>query len=419
MPQKPSDKSLAAAPQQSEAAESSQSSGGPRRFRDDPAGHIRAARTHWAAATWVQRARRALPFGFFVGGFLFDALTLGRLVTFANLLVVGLYAVGAAICLVILGRFSPALTPVIPPREDGGAEGQGLSEGALVDAPRPPNTESKWLRGVKFGLNFCLGSLFSALVILYFKSAGGWLTFLTVSLLFAGMVFNEFARLGESQRHLSWGIFCVSLVMLLNFVLPHLMGSISAWWFYISTAVAIGLVWALNRLAGNHFRMIRSALGAAGVLVLLFIMGWVPPVPLVLKHSLVGRDYKKVDGEYSCLVDQQTLLSRAGLSAPRVSWAEGEQVDMLTAIFAPRGIEVDMEHRWYQKVDGAWAQTDTIPFHIRGGRQKGWRMRSAKRNLAPGLWRVETALAGGTALGHQTFRVEIAGEERPARRENL
>lgn len=348
----------------------------------------------WALS---DRARRWLPFSFFVGGFLFDVLTLGRMVTMLNLAVVALYALGAGAFLVLLGRFSTSGAAL---SEESPSEARLRLEGA------PEPTRLKWLRWAGFAFNFCLGSLFSALVVLYFKSAGEWLTLLTVLLLFGAMVFNEFARLKDSQRHLSWAIYCVSLVMLFNFLVPHLVGSISAWWFYISTALALAAVYGLCVLAGHRFKMVRMATLAAGGLVALFALGLIPPVPLVLKNTLVGRDFKKVDKQYTCMVDTQGPMVRLGLAEPTVAWQPGERVDVLTAIFAPRSVEVDMEHRWFREVQGSWELTDTIPFHMRGGRQKGWRMHSAKRHVAPGRWKVETAVANGTGLGYKTFTIE-------------
>src|SRR5690554_389274 len=361
----------------------------------------------WALS---ERARRWLPFSFFVGGFLFDVLTLGRMVTMLNLAVVALYALWAGAFLVLLGRFSVSGAAL---SEESPSEARLRLEGA------PEPTRLKWLRWAGFAFNFCLGSLFSALVVLYFKSAGEWLTLLTVLLLFGAMVFNEFARLKDSQRHLSWAIYCVSLVMLFNFLVPHLIGSISAWWFYISTVIAVGAVYGLCWLAGHSFRMVRVATVASLGLVGLFVLGWIPPVPLVLKNTLVGRDYQKIEGQYTCMVDEQSFWVRIGLDEPTVAWKPGERVDVLTAIFAPKSVEVDMEHRWFHEVKGAWRRTDTVPFHMRGGREKGWRMHSAKRHLSAGRWKVETAVANGTALGYKTFIVEETHAPRRCARQIL
>ncbi len=328
----------------------------------------------WGVRGWVEKLRPWFPVAFFLAGFLFDVLTLGRVVKVINLVVVSFYAVGVGACLV-------------------------LRERPLGEA---------WHRRLSFAQNFCLGSLFSALVVVYFKSAGEWLTLLTVLGLFGAMVFNEIAEWTESQTHLLWAIYCVSVVMLLNFLVPHLVGSVSPWWFYISSAAGMAAVWGLSRLAGHGTRVVRAAGVAAVGLVALYAFGLVPPVPLVMKNTLVGRDFKRVDDEYTCMVDEQSLWTDLGLAAPVVIHRPGEPVAVLTAIFAPRDVEVNMEHRWYHEVDGDWQLTDTIGFHMRGGRKDGWRMWSHKRHVPPGRWRVETAVKDGPALGDETFRVAEA-----------
>ncbi|MFP4598378.1 MAG: DUF2914 domain-containing protein [Persicimonas sp.] len=331
----------------------------------------------FGVAERTEKLRRWFPFMFFVGGFLFDVLTLGRMVTTTDLIVVAGYAVGVAVCLVVRSR---------------------------------PLSETVHRR-LGFALHFCLGSLFSALVVVYFKSAGEWYTVLTVLALFGAMVWNEFAEWGESQLHLLWAIYGVSLVMLFNFIVPHLTKSISAWWFYLSSALGIALIYGLAALAKQPPRTLRAATAAAAAVVVLYLLGWVPPVPLVMKSSVVGTSFEKQDGEYTCEVDEQHWLVDAGIAEPTIQWRQGEAVAALTAIFAPDAVEAPMEHRWFREVDGEWSQTDTIPFKMRGGRKNGWRMWSTKRHLAPGRWRVATALDDGVVLGYQTFWIQESSND--------
>jgi hypothetical protein len=46
-----------------------------------------------------------------------------------------------------------------------------------------------------------------------------------------------------------------------------------------------------------------------------------------------------------------------------------------------------------------------MAFEAVGGRKDGWRFWSRKRQITPGLWRVQTALQGGGVLGQQDFEV--------------
>lgn len=332
---------------------------------------------------------RYLPLGLFVGGFLFDLLTLSREVTSLNLTVIGLYGFSVA-------------------------AGLWLKSGVI----RLP---LKVRRFVHLAIHFSLGSFFSALVVLYFRSAGHIGTFLVVMLLFLAMLWNEFAHRDNSQAELLWAIFSASLVMYFNFLFPHLFASISPWWFYGSTFLALAALLALRSAARQPWTTLRLAGIGAALIVALYQLGWIPPVPLVIESRLVGAEFSRENGDYTAMVHQPTLLDRLRLGPPVVERHVGEAVYVLTAVSAPPGAETSLEHRWSRRVDGQWVQTDAIPIRIRGGRKEGWRFYSFKRNLSPGDWKVETALVDGAILGHQRFHLRDVPleEEIPRQRQAL
>jgi hypothetical protein len=319
----------------------------------------------------VARARRWAPFLFFIGGFLLDALTLGRKIDTVSLSVVSIYSVG------VLGSVwlrSKGLQPT-------------------------------WEKAFQFLLQLCLGSLFSALVVLYFRSAGHIWGFLVVLGLFGAMVYNELANQEKVVHELIWAIYCVSIIMLLNFLLPFLFKSVHPAWFYVSTAIGVGVVWGLRWVVNATYRSVRGATIAAVVLVGLFLLGWIPPVPLVLENSFVGIDFQKADGEYTAQVEPPTLMERIGLDDPTIRYRTGEKIAVLSAVSAPDGAEARVEHRWFKHVDGAWKAYDEIGVSMRGGREQGWRFWTNKRNVSPGLWKVETALEGGSVMGYEEFEL--------------
>lgn len=331
-------------------------------------------------AQW-ERVRSYVPFVAFGAGFLFDSITLGRTVSELDLYLVSGYAL-IALC------------------------------GALL---RELTLPSWGTRGATFLMQFCLGGAFSALVVLYFKSTGHPLAFFFILTLFVTMVANEFLHREEPpQREFVLALWVVAAAMLANFVVPHIVKSVSAAWFYVSVLAAVGVLAGLKLAFRFPWRDLRFAFGAAGLLVLLWVLGFVPPVPLVYKNNLVCTDFSKPAG-YKCMVDEPTLLQRIGLVDPSVT--TDDAVYCLTAVFAPPDVEVTVEHRWYQRVDGRWKPFDTMTFDMRGGREDGWRFWSRKRSPAPGKWKVETALADGPVLGYETFDV-VAGTA-PKREEIL
>ncbi|MBA2664797.1 MAG: DUF2914 domain-containing protein [Bradymonadaceae bacterium] len=323
------------------------------------------------------RLRRWMPACFFVAGFAFDALTLGGEINPLALMAVCGWAMGAALAFFLQAREF------------------------LV----------RFERWIALLLHLCLGSLFSALAVLYFRSAGHLFSLLIVAALGMLMLWNEFGNRERRQRELLWGIYCVSLVMLFNVMLPYLLGSVRPVWFYVSTAAAVALIWALKFLANVPITTVRTASAVALMLAVAYPLGLIPPVPLVMESSLVGTDFKKSAGQYLCQVEPRALIERVGLRRPTVHRAKGEAVYVLSAVSAPPGAQASLEHRWRRSTEDGWKTTDTLKMEVRGGRKGGWRFYSRKRNTTPGLWRVETALVGGAVLGYETFIIAQPGAE--------
>lgn len=320
---------------------------------------------------------------FFLGGFCFDALTLGRNVNLWTLGYVGVYAAGVALCMVALVH-------------------------GWFDRRRD------WIR---YGMHFCLGATFSALVVLYFRSASHVWGLLTVLFLAALMVWNEFASRGEPQKWLIWGIYACSLVMFFNFLLPYAIGSLSSWWFYASIAGVMSLLFALKPIARIPGRALGSSGAFSVVLVGLFWLGAIPPVPLVMKQNFPCVDARKAPGEYVCDSESPGVWTRLGLQHRTVRYKPGERVSLMSAVAAPGGVDARLEHRWYHWSDQkGWTLYDTIGVDLHGGRERGWRFYSHKRNMLPGLWRVDTAVPGGSVLSYRRFHAEPVDAETELRR---
>jgi hypothetical protein len=322
---------------------------------------------------------------FFIGGFVFDALTIGRYVNLYTLGYVGLYAVGVALCMVVRSR--------------------GWFE--------------SWRGSIDNALHFCLGAVFSALVCLYFRSAGHLWGFGTVALLAGLMLYNEYAVHAEPKRSIVWGIYAVSLVMYFNFLAPYLFRSLSEAWFYESIVVTMAALYALRHLAAIPTKSLVAS-GVFSVLLMgLYLFGAIPPVPLVMKQQIAGVDARKTGGRYVCEVGERSWWADLGLLDPTIQYASGERVGVLSAVAAPRGVSTPVAHRWQHWEDGEWETYSTIDLRMTGGRENGWRFFSYKEHLLPGLWRVETVVRGDWLLSTTSFRVEeiesIEGLERHSR----
>ncbi len=320
----------------------------------------------------VVRVRRYFPVVAFVGGFVWDAVTLGRSIKPSDLFILLGYLTGAAVILTAIGR-------------DLTFRG------------------SQYLNTV---LQFFFGGIFSALFIFYFLSSSDLPGYLFVIGLAALLVGNEFLESAYGELTLSWAFFTLCAIMFFNFALAHLFRSVSTFWFYLGTLLAVLLVLPLRTLSRRGSASIGPSLGVAALVLLLHVFNIIPPVPLVKKEMLVAHDLRKTNGSYVGTIESPGWRFWR-TSAKTFHRAAGERVFCFTSVFAPNGITTTIRHRWlrYDAKAGEWIDYGAIPIRIAGGRSGGYRALSYKSNATPGLWRVVAEAESGAALGIVDFEV--------------
>jgi hypothetical protein len=349
------------------------------------------------------RAKAAFPAVAFFGGFLWDAATLGRSIQALDLYILLGYQVVAGAILIWMGR-------------RGAMHGSAGEAPVTGEAPVAGGTAfSKalaWMRedGPAFALQFLFGSVFSALTIFYFLSSSYLPGFLLVIGLVALLVLNEFL---ESQYHrftITWTLYGVSNILFLNFALPHVVGSIHPIWFFLSTAAGVGIVLGLKRLSPNARGSTWPIVAGALILVLLFLINAIPPVPLVKKRMVICRGLERIDGQYVGEMEKPPIYAFWRNSESVVRRRGNEKVFCFTSVFLPTGIQTTLYHTWsyLDPRKDKWVQTSHIGFPIHGGRQDGFRGYTNKQSLSPGRWEVRVETESGRVLGTIHFRVEAA-----------
>ncbi|HJQ40889.1 MAG TPA: DUF2914 domain-containing protein [Thermoanaerobaculia bacterium] len=319
------------------------------------------------------RVRRWAPAAFFVGGFLWDAFTLGRSITSLDLWILLGYLAGAAAILVMIGR-------------------------------EVTFRYSQYLNAV---LQFFFGGIFSALFIFYFLSSSSLASYVVVVALALLLVGNEFLEDAYSELTLSWAFFTLCAAMFFNFALAHLFRSISTFWFYLGTLIAVLLVLLLRRTAKQESGSVKPALAVAALMLLLHAFNFIPPVPLVKKQMFLAHDLHRTHDGYSAAIESPGW--RIWRTSSAVFHRSGsERVYCFTSVFVPRGIKTTIRHRWQYYADG-WNTADVRGFAIEGGRTSGYRGYTYKQNVTPGRWRVTAESEGGAAIGILDFTV-VAGK---------
>lgn len=344
----------------------------------------------------MNKIKDFLPAIFFFAGFAWDALTIGRYVATSDLLIFTAYLLAAGILLFIMSR-----------------PGFILADQAEMPKPFRWFFNSTW---PYLGLQFLFGSLLSALFILYFKSANHALAIFMTVLLGVLLIANEFLENAYRRFTLSWALFGLCAILLFNFLLPFLLGSVHAIWFYLSTLLGAGMVIFLYSKTPQHLGSILPVWGIAGFLMIAYAIDMIPPVPLVKREVAIAYDVKKAGNDYFVTQHHAEWWVIWSKTSQHMTISPGQRLYCFSSVFAPSGLETRLYHHWEKQSDNnGWQTQSRVGFDVSGGRQDGYRGYTYKTNLSPGKWRVSVETENRKTIAIQPFivRTESEGAEPP------
>ncbi len=319
----------------------------------------------------------------FVGGFLFDLLTLGRIDDLFNLLQQAFY-------LTILGTL------------------------LILEIKKKTGTLILSKRGEKFWdyhellVHFLFGSLLSVYVIFYFSSASA-ITGTLFILLLAGFMFaNEFPQIQRLGLPVRVILFSICLLSYFSFVYPILLGHVGVipfWLGFLSSGITFGLIYRANFKVDTTL-LLKHVLAPAVGVHLFFLFGYyfslIPPVPVAVKkigvyYNDVVRENGKYHGRYTREWYKFWQKGSQDFEA-----RPGDKITVLLSIFSPGSFEDKVYLKWYHEGD----LQDSIPLSILGGRDEGFRGFGTKSFYKPGSWKVIVETSDGREVGRISFDIE-------------
>ncbi|HSF70949.1 MAG TPA: DUF2914 domain-containing protein, partial [Methylotenera sp.] len=287
-----------------------------------------------ASKTTLKNVVSYLPAVFFFAGFIWDALTIGRNVAATDLIIFAGYLIGAGIILFAISR--PSFI---------------LADEAKLPARLYAVITSRW---PYFLLQFLFGSLLSALFILYFKSSSHWLAWLMSLLLASLLVANEFLEDQYRRFTVSWALFGLCAMLLFNFALPFILGSVLSIWFYLSTLLGAMLAYWLYSKTPNHLGSIWPVSVIAGILMLAYAVDMIPPVPLVKRDIAMAYAIEKVNGKYQLSQQKSAWWVFWRKTSDDLEVAGGQRIYCFSTIFAPAGLKTKLFHDWQRHTKQGW-----------------------------------------------------------------
>lgn len=346
----------------------------------------------------ITKYRPYFPASFFIGGFIFDLLTLSRIDESFQLIQQIIY-------LVVIGAFL-----VI--------EKSKRVEGFFANGRRA----TAWSYRTE-AVHFMLGSLLSVYMILYFKSSSAWNSFIFISGMATLLVLNEFERfkgLGDLVRFSLFSLCSASYFIIL---VPILWGHVGFFTFVFSLSISAVFVYiVIHRLKkyehlerAHIFKNIFLPSIVVHVLFLsLYIVRLLPPVPLSIQKIGIYHNISKSGGEYQLQYDRPFWKfwqrgAQSFVSEP------GDKVFCFASVFAPKFFRDQVKMEWWLDTRAGWKKTDSIPMEISGGNDKGYRGYTFKNNYDVGDWQIRVVTSDDREIGRIYFSVEKTPQPNPAR----
>ena len=340
---------------------------------------------------YVRTHKKYAPLLFFILGFLWDSLTLGRIDR--------LYDV------VVLCSHMTLLTVSI----------------YLYNLVDTENGNTKFLQ--KYGLylplaiQFFFGGLSSAYVIYFSRSVSLSKTAAFFVLLLVLFIANEFLRKRISNKYLQFGFYFFVNFIFFSFFIPVVLKQMNTTIFIASGIVSFISTISLFFLVYTSSKEAKEEISKPKMLTLLisifvFINGCyyfrlIPPVPLALDKGIVAYNVTVENSKYLVTyeVDEWYYFWRD--HKVDFNKSPNEPVYVFTSIFAPTDLKKQIYHRWkwFNETNKKWEVVEEIGYKITGGRNDGFRGYTFKNNIWDGFWKVEVVTKEDLVLGVVDFTI--------------
>jgi hypothetical protein len=344
-----------------------------------------------AAKRFLIKHKKYTPVIFFIGGFIWDSLTLGRIDGWYSNTILLAYLICLTICLYIFN---------------------------LADDDRWENTFLEpYEEYAPLAIQFFLGGLSSAYVIFFFQSVTLTKTIVFFLILLVLLLSNELLKHRISNKYLQFGAYYFVNFTFFIFFLPIVFETMNTFLFVVSGILSLSITLFLigyiyNQSPSTRREITWWKISTLIISIYLFIntcyyFNLIPPVPLSLNKGLVAYNIEHSDNIYSVSYEQAPLLAPWNSFDQTFNHQPGDTVFIFTSIFAPSNLEKEVFHKWksYNSDLESWNITDQIGFNILGGRESGFRGYTYKENVWPGRWQIDVVTEEGQVLGKINFTI--------------
>ncbi len=349
----------------------------------------------------IRENSKYAPILFFIGGFIFDTLTLGRIDRVYDLTVLCLHMSALTIALYLYN---------------------------LADDGKWKNTIiERFEEYLPLAIQFFFGGLSSAYVI-YFSRSVSLSKTISFFVILIGLLFaNELLKKRISNKYLQFSVYFFVSFTFFTFMIPVFIKEMNTNIYilsgFVSLAITLILITVIYRKSPstrsevNLKKLLSLVFGMYVTINLFYFFNLIPPVPLALDAGLVAHNVQKENNQYLVTYERDDWYIFWRDHRLQFIHRPEENVYIFTSIFAPTEIEKSIFHRWkwYNQNTEEWDVIEDIGYEITGGRNAGFRGYTYKNNVKPGLWQVDVITEEELVLGVIDFEIVINPDFQPKR----
>ncbi len=340
---------------------------------------------------FIRKHQKYVPILFFIGGFIFDTLTLGRIDRTYDLVVLCLHMTCLTITMYLYN---------------------------LADDGKWKNTIlERYQEFFPLAIQFFFGGLSSAYVIYFSRSVSLSKTVSFFIILVVLLLANEFLKRRISNKYLQFSVYFFLNFTFFTFMVPVFIRDMGTTIFLFSGLVSFGSTLLLVMLIYFSSPSTRAEIHLAklmGILLSIFafinifyFFKLIPPVPLALDESIVAHNVSIEDNDYVVSFEKNESYMFWRDHKLKFHFTPYEKVYIFSSIFAPTDFKKSISHRWkwYNAITDEWEVVEDIGFEITGGRSGGFRGYTYKNNVKQGHWEVDVITEEELVLGVIDFEI--------------
>ncbi|WP_179006848.1 DUF2914 domain-containing protein [Winogradskyella forsetii] len=353
-----------------------------------------------ALRRFIGKHEKYAPVFFFIGGFIFDTLTLGRVDRLYDMVVLCSHMTLLTITLYLFNIADDVKGRI------------GFLDRYKVYFP--------------LAIQFFFGALSSAYVIYFSRSVSLSKTMSFFIILLVLLFANELLKKRISNKYLQFSVYFFISFTFFSFMIPVIIKQMSTRIFILSGIVSLVLTLLLiivvyrkspsTRAEVKFGKIIGIVLGLYVIINLFYIFNLIPPVPLALQNGVVAHHVTVQNNKYIVSYEKEEWYKFWREHQLKFHAKPNEAVYIFTSIFAPTQIEKSILHRWnwYNDDLEEWEVVEDIGYEIAGGRDDGYRGYTYKNNVKNGLWKVEVITEEELIIGVIDFEIIMNNSSNPS-----